>query len=991
MASKRKSTVPCMIPSKSKHMREEIILGCLPELLPTIPEDSILSISAKDEDTQRFHDLSKLKVKTSCREQGTYSCLPCNFASRDLNLFLNHMDSSHMDFYAQPNFYCLSCKVSAVKFEGLALHNAKSHPELHNAHKKVSLQVTKRDGVITVEQTLFTEEDFNESSISITKTPIMKMTKWGHKKIVVSHTVEVHRAEPSSDKPATVTNGTSVRTLPLTTSPQIISGTSAPPVHKIPNTFGIQGLRNHSLLWNSNPSSPDSSTDLPKVMIPLSSIPTYDPAMDLSSFLKTSFGKFPYPTKAELCYLTVVSGFPEEQIKLWFTAQRLKQGISWSPEEIEDTRRKMFNTVFQTAPKTALNQSHHHISQRCVSVHSPLLSSNYIQQIPKGSGMGWKGGVIVSQPSVTQGTSLKQQPVVQSPQVNIHHAAIAKETGNELSFQTAENYRGGSFSNHGHTGKSETGCSLSCKTSPSCLPGITKSQNSNYSDGSIMNLTNIVRKIDCHVSDRNANCTSKSNMSSAPIYGPQKASSNSKENSNSSFVTTSKYNNGSTYKSTSHSTICTKSTILDHTSIKSNTDTSVICSSNNTNIQTKEFITPLSHSLVPHSGSLIDPFLGKGKILPEQPGTLKQSFIQKSFPEKKQLLAPQSLPVREVHNQPYHVRTLSDSQSSLVGSLSNVPQSSLHSIPTAISHLQEDPNQHGSSSLSDPQERHSPKMPLEAPQVQSPDFTIVHCKEHDPKHLPALDKDSKLSSLDAERLHSNRNISQRDSEQKSGLSNTLYKADNYEHSNLVNALHTFANDNTNKTTTKIGMPLLRQYIQEMDQWENKSSYPEESTVSPMKINVIALNKEERLHNPIRKQFIGKPLESWINDGGHNNESSEWQESYQHVPVEAKEQLVEEHISDIGNSEPHRLDNQANLVELKTEQVKHDLPSERKIIFQSLDAEAPVLPVKKKSKETMDALDKSNAGEQDYWEIKDKEHQAQDSQSRDCLRGELLKV
>ena len=57
------------------------------------------------------------------------------------------------------------------------------------------------------------------------------------------------------------------------------------------------------------------------VMIPLSSIPTYDPAMDLSSFLKASFAKFPYPTKAELCYLTVVSGFPEEQIKLWFTAQ----------------------------------------------------------------------------------------------------------------------------------------------------------------------------------------------------------------------------------------------------------------------------------------------------------------------------------------------------------------------------------------------------------------------------------------------------------------------------------------------------------------------------------------------------------------------------------------------------------------------------------------------------------------------------------------------
>jgi hypothetical protein len=69
-------------------------------------------------------------------------------------------------------------------------------------------------------------------------------------------------------------------------------------------------------------------------MIPLSSIPTYSASMDSSPYLKTSFSKFSYPTKAELCYLTVVTKFPEEQIKIWFTAQRLKQGISWSPEEV---------------------------------------------------------------------------------------------------------------------------------------------------------------------------------------------------------------------------------------------------------------------------------------------------------------------------------------------------------------------------------------------------------------------------------------------------------------------------------------------------------------------------------------------------------------------------------------------------------------------------------------------------------------------------------
>uniref|UniRef100_A0A8C4DRZ9 Zinc fingers and homeoboxes 3a n=1 Tax=Dicentrarchus labrax TaxID=13489 RepID=A0A8C4DRZ9_DICLA len=295
MASKRKSTVPCMIPSKSKHVREEIILGSLPELLPTIPEDSILSISG-EESGHFSHSSSKSDSGIEMQKGGTYSCPKCRFESRDLNYFLDHMHNCHLDFRAQPTFYCLNCGVSVVRFEALALHNANAHPKIMEGLVTASLTVNNRDGVTTVEQSLFTDngEEYRESGISLTKTPIAKMmkAKGEHKKIVVSHTVE------------------------------------------------------HTPSLYSPPSS-DSNKDLPKVMIPLSSIPTYDAAMDTSSFLKTSFGKFPYPTKAELCYLTVVSEFPEEQIKLWFTAQRLKQGISWSPEEIEEARRKMFNTVFQ--------------------------------------------------------------------------------------------------------------------------------------------------------------------------------------------------------------------------------------------------------------------------------------------------------------------------------------------------------------------------------------------------------------------------------------------------------------------------------------------------------------------------------------------------------------------------------------------------------------------------------------------------------------------
>uniref|UniRef100_A0A8C4ZRP8 C2H2-type domain-containing protein n=1 Tax=Gadus morhua TaxID=8049 RepID=A0A8C4ZRP8_GADMO len=202
MASKRKSTVPCMIPSKSKHMREEIIMGCLPDLLPTIPEDSILSISG-DGSGHNQHTSPKPPEINRGQKGGTYSCSNCRFESRDLNYFLDHMHNCHIDFRAQPTFYCLNCGVSVVRFEALALHNAKAHRGIMQGSITASLQVNKRDGLTTVEQSLFTEsgEDYRESGLSLTKTPIAKMmkTKGEHKKIVVSHTVEVRKIDTGKD------------------------------------------------------------------------------------------------------------------------------------------------------------------------------------------------------------------------------------------------------------------------------------------------------------------------------------------------------------------------------------------------------------------------------------------------------------------------------------------------------------------------------------------------------------------------------------------------------------------------------------------------------------------------------------------------------------------------------------------------------------------------------------------------------------------------
>ncbi|XP_028301796.1 zinc fingers and homeoboxes protein 3 [Gouania willdenowi] len=408
MASKRKSTVPCMIPSKSKHVREEIILGSLPELLPTIPEDSILSISG-DESGHVSHSFAKPESCSEVQKGGTYSCVTCRFESRDLNYFLDHMHNCHLDFRAQPTFFCLNCRVSVVRFEALALHNANAHPKIMEGVVTASLAVNKREGITTVEQSLFTDagDDYKESGISLTKTPIAKMmkAKGEHKKIVVSHTVEVRKLDTGKDvDPSSLTNVPELQNgaYSISVAPAMPRTTVS---HTSATTVSNQVFHQHTPSLYSSPSS-DSNKDLPKVMIPLSSIPTYDAAMDTSSFLKTTFGKFPYPTKAELCYLTVVSEFPEEQIKLWFTAQRLKQGISWSPEEIEEARRKMFNTVFQGGapqrPPVAPRHVNHIIHHHTVTAHTGSKGPNFpVARLPFGSIKPRPVGAIATQASLS--------------------------------------------------------------------------------------------------------------------------------------------------------------------------------------------------------------------------------------------------------------------------------------------------------------------------------------------------------------------------------------------------------------------------------------------------------------------------------------------------------------------------------------------------------------------------------------------------------------
>ncbi|XP_056149563.1 homeobox and leucine zipper encoding a [Lampris incognitus] len=63
--------------------------------------------------------------------------------------------------------------------------------------------------------------------------------------------------------------------------------------------------------------------------------------LDTIPELVQAFNLFPYPTSREVNALARVCGLPLDKVKVWFMVQRIKYGISWASEEIEETRRKL--------------------------------------------------------------------------------------------------------------------------------------------------------------------------------------------------------------------------------------------------------------------------------------------------------------------------------------------------------------------------------------------------------------------------------------------------------------------------------------------------------------------------------------------------------------------------------------------------------------------------------------------------------------------------
>lgn len=191
MASKRKSTTPCMIPVKTVVLQDASTEAppaeAVPEGPPQEPAPEAPATGSEAAQGASSPDGATLaNGHRSALDGYSFACKYCDFRSQDITQFVGHLNSEHTDFNKDPTFVCTECSFLAKTPEGLSLHNAKCH----SGEASFVWNVAKPDNHAIVEQSLpenssppdplgepSVEGTDGQAEIIITKTPIMKIMK----------------------------------------------------------------------------------------------------------------------------------------------------------------------------------------------------------------------------------------------------------------------------------------------------------------------------------------------------------------------------------------------------------------------------------------------------------------------------------------------------------------------------------------------------------------------------------------------------------------------------------------------------------------------------------------------------------------------------------------------------------------------------------------------------------------------------------------------
>uniref|UniRef100_A0A8C5JXH2 Zinc fingers and homeoboxes protein 2 n=1 Tax=Jaculus jaculus TaxID=51337 RepID=A0A8C5JXH2_JACJA len=340
MASKRKSTTPCMVRTSQvveQDVSEEVDRAKDKEIATAHSDMAKDSWAAEPENSSKEDELIEVKSmgeNQSKKLQGGYECKYCPYSTQNLNEFTEHVDMQHPNVILNPLYVCAECNFTTKKYDSLSDHNSRFHPGETN----FKLKLIKRNNQTVLEQSIegtnhvmsITASDDHDPEISVSKTPMMKAgkPKADAKKV------------PKKPEEATPENQVEGTTHLVTDTAEILS--------RLGSVELLQDSLGHVM---PSVQLPPNINLVPKVPVPLNTT-KYNSALDTNATMINSFNKFPYPTQAELSWLTAASKHPEEHIRIWFATQRLKHGISWSPEEVEEARKKMFNGTIQSVPPT---------------------------------------------------------------------------------------------------------------------------------------------------------------------------------------------------------------------------------------------------------------------------------------------------------------------------------------------------------------------------------------------------------------------------------------------------------------------------------------------------------------------------------------------------------------------------------------------------------------------------------------------------------------
>lgn len=292
--------------------------------------------TAPDKPAAEPPDLSKPQR----RQQGGYECKYCPFSTQNLNTFKEHVDANHPNVILNPLYLCAVCNFNTKKFDTLTEHNERSHPgESNFKFKRIKL-----NNQTILEQTI---EGCSNNAVIYNSSSVGKGDELGAPLLSKPTTVKTGKPKIMSSDIKRTDSQLGKLTSDLSKKPITavnVNGTVIIPESTLLKADGLSHIM-------PSLQRPLNYTQVPKIAVPLNTT-KYNPSLDDNLTLISSFNKFPYPTQAELSWLTAASKHPEEQIKVWFTTQRLKQGISWSPEEVEEARKKMFNGTISSVPQT---------------------------------------------------------------------------------------------------------------------------------------------------------------------------------------------------------------------------------------------------------------------------------------------------------------------------------------------------------------------------------------------------------------------------------------------------------------------------------------------------------------------------------------------------------------------------------------------------------------------------------------------------------------